>query len=98
MSLERLRAAKRKQLRRQQERRLDAFMQQVQVVSDDEAEQADMVVCMPDVGPRYFPDDLTAACAECGVIIRHRPHVPQRPKKVCIHCALRIAEAEKESG
>ena len=95
MTPERKRAAMRKQRKKKErEQQLDAFMNKVKVVSDEEAEQADMVVCLPDVGPRYFTDDVTAVCAECGVVIRHRPHVPKKPKKVCVHCALRMVEKD----
>jgi hypothetical protein len=104
MTPEQKRAAIRRQQRKKQQRqraeRFDALMQHVDVVSDEEAEQADMVICLPDAGPRYFTDDLTATCAECGVVIRHRPHVPKRPRKVCIHCALRLIaeqDAQQES-
>jgi hypothetical protein len=77
---------------------MEQLMQHVTVVSDDEAEKADMVVCLPDTGPRYFTDDVTAQCAMCGITIRHRPHVPKAPPKVCINCALFMSEANKPSA
>jgi hypothetical protein len=69
------------------EERLKELLDKVQIVSDEEAENVDMVVCLPDSGPRYFDDDVTTSCAWCGIPIRHRPYVPKRPPKVCIHCA-----------
>ena len=57
------------------------------------AEAADMVLCIPDAGPTYFPDDVHTTCATCGTPIRHRPHVPRRPKKVCLECGSRPAPA-----
>ena len=51
------------------------------------AEAVEAVVCMPDELPTYFPDDVRTNCADCGTPIRHRPHVPRRPQKVCPACA-----------
>lgn len=61
------------------------------VVSDAAAEKAEMVVCMPADFQSPFSDNLVAACAQCGTAIIHRPHVPKRPAKVCIHCAMPLA-------
>ena len=72
------------------------LLKQIKVVSDEEAEQADMVVCCTNDSPSYFLDDVYTICADCGAGIHHRPHVPKRPKKVCIDCALKHAEREKE--
>jgi hypothetical protein len=58
----------------------------IQIVSDEEAEQADFVVCMP-LGPSPFADNVTAKCCDCEQAIMHRPHVPKRPPKICITCA-----------
>ena len=57
------------------------------------AETVDMVLCIADEGPTYFPDDVHTTCADCGTLIRHRPHVPRRPKKVCLDCGSRPAAA-----
>lgn len=61
------------------------------VVSDAAAEKAEMVVCMPADFQSPFSDNVVAACAQCGKAIIHRPHVPKRPAKVCIHCAIPLA-------
>ena len=61
------------------------------VAPDDAAEDADMVVCMPANFPSPFHDNVTAPCAQCGEPIIYRPHVPKRPAKVCISCALPLA-------
>ena len=59
------------------------------------AEAVALVLCIPDEGPAYFPDDVHTTCADCGTPIRHRPHVPRRPKKVCLACGSRpVAAAE----
>ena len=60
------------------------------VVSDAEAETASMVICMrvADLPVGYFKDDVITDCAlGCGFQIRHRPHMPKRPLKVCMQCA-----------
>jgi hypothetical protein len=75
--------------------RFDEFMKHVTIVSDDDAEQADMVVCMPDEGPRFFPDDIITSCAMCGITIKHRPHVPKTPPKVCVNCAAIMSGSDK---
>jgi hypothetical protein len=62
----------------------------IKVVSQEEAEQSDMVICCPIGSPRYFDDDVETTCAECGTGIFHRPHVPKRPKKVCLDCAVKL--------
>jgi hypothetical protein len=69
----------------------------IKVVSDEEAEQADYVVCCPIGSPRYFDDDVETICSECGVGIFHRPHVPKRPRKICLDCAVRLSEEENRS-
>jgi len=75
---------------------MEDLLKRVKVVSDAEAEQCDMVVCMPSDGDeRFFDDDIDSTCAMCGIAIHHRPHVPKTPPKVCIHCATFMA-GEKE--
>ena len=78
--------------------RIEDLLQHITVVSDEEAERSDMVVCLPDSGPRYFDDDVRATCAMCGIAIRHRPHVPKQPPKVCVNCALFMTKADKPSA
>lgn len=58
----------------------------VTIVPDEEAEQCDFVVCGPD---SYFPDDVRSVCSDCGTMIVHRPHVPKRPRKICMTCFLK---------
>lgn len=62
----------------------------IQVVSDAEAEEADAVICMPIGATRYFDDDIETVCADCGQGIFHRPHVPKKPRKICIDCAAKL--------
>lgn len=64
----------------------------IKVVDDATAEAADYVLCMPDGQAEYFTDDVHAQCFFCLRPIHHRPHVPKRPKKICIDCAGRMPE------
>ena len=76
----------------------EELLRKIQVVSDEEAEEADIVVCCTADMPRYFDDDVFTTCAECGSAIFHRPHAPKKPRKVCIECAARLAEQESAEG
>lgn len=59
----------------------------VRLVKAEEAEEAAFVLCLPwDPDPHYFTDDVKGTCSICGIDIRHRPHVPKKPKKVCLMC------------
>ena len=64
----------------------------IKVVDDATAEAADYVLCMPDGQAEYFTDDVHTQCFFCLRPIHHRPHVPKRPKKICIDCAARMPE------
>src|SRR5438105_10664530 len=70
----------------------------IQVVSDEEAEQANYVICMPNGSGEYFNDDVRTTCALCARGIHHRPHVPKTPAKVCIDCALKLSEKGPEAA
>ena len=71
---------------------LNDLMKHIKVVPDEEAEKSDYVVCMPASSPAYFDNDLFANCVRCGVRIRHRPHVPKRPPKICVDCFLIVQQ------
>jgi hypothetical protein len=58
----------------------------IKVVSDEEAEKVDFVICMP-VGPSLFNDNLTARCCKCGTKVMYRWNAPRKPPKICIDCA-----------
>lgn len=65
---------------------LGDVLEQVQIVSDDEAEQSDFVVCVPADWPTPFSDNLTTTCHDCGCAVVHRPYAPKRPPKICLNC------------
>jgi hypothetical protein len=60
----------------------------VPIVSPDEAEEADAVVCASPDTPTPWRDNVHALCAWCQAPVIHRPHVPKKPPKICISCAL----------
>lgn len=60
------------------------------VVSPDEAEQAQFCVCGPADTPTPWTDDIHTTCGMCGAAIIHRPHAPAAPMKICIGCALSL--------
>ena len=57
----------------------------IPVVSDDEAEQCDYLVCMP-FGPSPFDDNLKGVCCKCGIDVMYRWHAPRKPKRICLEC------------
>ena len=61
----------------------------IKVVSEAEAEQCDLVVCIRkiDLDPTLFPDNHEATCHDCGEVISFRPSAPKTPIKVCLQCA-----------
>lgn len=65
------------------------LLDKIKVVSDEEAEKVDYVVCVPASTPSYFDDDLFGYCSHCGVKVRYRWHMPRKPKKICLDCAVK---------
>lgn len=68
----------------------------VEVVTPEEAETADAVVCMRTnaTTKRYFEDDVYTHCHYCKEEIYHRPTVPVKPIKVCLDCAVKRLRQE----
>ena len=66
----------------------------VRFISPEEAESADVIVCMPFTMPLILSDNLLGNCARCGAPVQYRPHVPRRPVKLCPSCA--VAQIKKE--
>jgi hypothetical protein len=67
-------------------------LQPIRIVSQEEAEQASFLVCVPKSrlpeGRPYFEDDVAGHCAHCGTEIVFRPHAPKSPTKICVDCAV----------
>jgi hypothetical protein len=67
----------------------------INIVTVDEAENSDIVVCVRADSEKYFDDDVYTVCAQCSVAIRHRPYAPKTPPKVCFACAQMIFAGEE---
>lgn len=72
-----------------------SILDNITVVSNEEAEQCSMVICNTSDIPSIFPDNVDTTCGLCGAGIYHRPHVPKTPPKICIHCALKLVSAKE---
>lgn len=59
----------------------------IQVISDEKAEQCDYLVCTP-LGPSSFDDNLKGICCKCGIAVMYRWHAPRKPKRICMECAI----------
>ena len=55
--------------------------------ADDNAEDADVLVCCLITNPLILPDNLVGHCSICFRRIQFRPNVPKTPRKVCEECA-----------
>lgn len=55
-------------------------------VSDEDGAAADFVVCTRVTTPLHFADNLTGVCCQCGAAIQFRPHLPTKPRKLCMQC------------
>lgn len=64
----------------------------VRVGTAAECEQATIAVCG---NVSFFADDVRGACSSCSAPIVYRPHVPTRPAKVCMECALVIMKGSQ---
>jgi acetyl-CoA carboxylase beta subunit len=71
------------------EREIGNVPKNIQVVSQEEAEKADVVICMrvDQTTKHRFDDNVFTKCAQCKADIYHRPHAPVAPMKVCVRCA-----------
>ena len=65
----------------------------ISIVSGEEAEAVDFVVCCRAGRPSPFKDNVTGVCAHCGHAIFFRPYMPQKPQKICVECAVDLAHA-----
>jgi len=63
------------------------LIQKIPLVSDEEAEQSDYLVCAP-LGPSPFDDNLKGTCCKCGVTVMYRWHALRKPKRICLKCCL----------
>jgi len=70
------------------------------LVSPDEAERVDYVVCMRDVPgqPRAPLAQHFGNCSRCLHAIYWASSAPKRPPRVCVECALELAEEAKRNS
>lgn len=61
-------------------------MTTIKIVSDEEAETVDAVVCLRVGTPTVFTNNETGVCSRCGHAIFFRPYVPKGPPKICMEC------------
>lgn len=54
---------------------------EIPVVSSEEAEDSDFVVCVRADEPTPFTNNLTGVCFDCAVAVQFRPSAPKRPKE-----------------
>ena len=67
-------------------------MKEIKIVSDEEAEECDYVVCATwETAAKNFDDSIKANCCKCGREIGHRPYAPKTPPKICIFCMVKTA-------
>jgi len=64
------------------------ILENVKVVSQEEAEKSDFVVCALEGTDTPFTDNETGNCAHCNAAIIFRPTAPKKPQKICFACAL----------
>ena len=64
----------------------------INVVSDEEANACDYLVCMPWGTPSPFDDNLKGICSHCGVTVMYRWHAPRKPKRICLECMLKLEQ------
>jgi formylmethanofuran dehydrogenase subunit E len=60
----------------------------VKIVTDEEAEKAEVIVVVRATVPLMMADNLTGTCSVCGEEVQFRPHAPKTPKRVCLDCVL----------
>ncbi len=68
----------------------------MKVVTPEEAERADFVVCIRKGEPSPFTDNLEGECAWCGHAVAFRPHAPKNPPRVCGACFFDWIRSNKQ--
>lgn len=90
-----------RQLKKQLIGRLPEFKNTECIVAGDkDQDKAEMIVCAEST-PDAFKVKGTVAvpCSKCGVMVLLSPDSPKGPPKVCMPCAIELAEKrDKEEG
>ena len=60
----------------------------ISIVSQDEAGEADFIICMlaPVGRPLLMAGNVFGLCKQCDRRVQHRPHIPVGPKLLCNEC------------
>lgn len=58
----------------------------ITIVSDDDAEDCEYLVCMPAGYPSKFTDNFKGFCCRCGCEVIYRWYAPRKPKRICVAC------------
>ena len=66
------------------------------IVTPEEAEKSDVVVCCRKGTPSPFDDNVAGVCSMYGHPIFFRPTAPSRPPKACMECVIEQIEATKQ--
>src|SRR5437868_4852241 len=69
-----------------------ALLEELVARREPAGESIDVVVCVTNEVPSYFPDEVYTTCADCGIGIHHRPYVGTQAKTVCLTCLDRVTE------
>lgn len=75
--------------------KIDGIETKIEVTSTEEAEDAEYVLCVRKNIKSIFDDDEFGLCSICGREIRFRPHMPKKPKKICIECLFEKIKEEQ---
>ncbi len=59
------------------------------LVSDDEAEKGDLLLCMPGPKSLYGIPSVMGSCAFCKQTIHWSKLSPKKPTRVCYECAVK---------
>lgn len=70
------------------------------VAGDKDAERAEFVVCAESTPDAFrVKGTVEATCSKCGVAVLLSPDSPKGPPKMCMTCAIELAEKrDKEEG
>lgn len=69
---------------------------EIPLVSDEQAEKCDYLVCTLADFPTPFTDNLTGFCCECGRKVQFRWHAPRKPKRICMECVVKLEELNEK--
>ena len=68
---------------------------EIPIISDDDAENVDFLVCSRARDELLLPDNFVGECCVCGVKVEYRWHAPRKPKRICMECAIEQMQEEQ---